>query len=62
MKKTSEVTVSSGNVFEDLEVAAPEEALAKAELIARVAELIASKVRVHGAGSSEGAERLLSAA
>ena len=40
MKKTSEVTVSSGNVFEDLEVSAPEEALAKAELTSRIAEII----------------------
>jgi predicted XRE-type DNA-binding protein len=43
MKKTSEVRMSSGNVFEDLEVPAPEEALAKAELTARIAEIIASK-------------------
>lgn len=43
MKTKNEVTVSSGNVFEDLDVFAPEEALAKAELTAKIAEIITSK-------------------
>lgn len=43
MKTKNEVTVSSGNVFKDLEVSLPEETLAKAELTAKIAELIASK-------------------
>ena len=42
MKKT-EVKASSGNVFKDLDVTSPEEALAKAGLISRIAEIIASK-------------------
>lgn len=43
MKSRSQVTTSSGNVFKDLGISAPEEALAKAELTARISELIASK-------------------
>ena len=43
MKTKNEVTVGSGNVFEDLDVLAPEEALAKAELAGRIAEIISSK-------------------
>ncbi len=42
-KTSSDVTPSTGNVFRDLDVASPEESLAKAELTARIAELIASK-------------------
>ena len=43
MKSEPKFTASSGNVFRDLEVAQPEEALAKAELVARIAEIIARK-------------------
>ncbi|RKH42641.1 XRE family transcriptional regulator [Corallococcus sp. AB049A] len=43
MKSEPKFTASSGNVFRDLEVAQPEEAQAKAELMARIAELIARK-------------------
>jgi predicted XRE-type DNA-binding protein len=43
MKGEPKFTASSGNVFQDLEVAQPEEALAKAELMARIAEVIARK-------------------
>jgi len=42
MKKISH-TASSGNVFKDLGVEFPEEALAKAELVAKIAEIILSK-------------------
>ena len=43
MKRRSAVKVSSGNVFRDLGVDAPEEALAKARLCAKLAEAIASR-------------------
>ena len=43
MKTKNEVTVSSGNIFGDLDVFAPQEALAKAELTAKIAELISRK-------------------
>ena len=43
MKRTADVTWSSGNVFKDLGVAAPEEALAKAELVSRIAAIIANR-------------------
>ena len=43
MKTKRDVTVSSGNVFTDLDVPFPEEALAKAELTAKLAELISRK-------------------
>ena len=43
MKRKTEVTESSGNVFKDLGVSAPEEALARAELTARIAELVAGQ-------------------
>lgn len=43
MKSEPKFTASSGNVFRDLEVAQPEEAQAKAELMARIAEIIARK-------------------
>ncbi len=43
MKTKPDVKLSSGNVFKDLDVASPEEALAKAELTSRIAEIIASK-------------------
>ena len=36
-------TISSGNVFRDLGISNPEEALAKAELAAKIATLIESK-------------------
>ncbi len=42
MKKIG-YAASSGNVFKDLDLPAPEEALAKAELTAKIAEIIASK-------------------
>jgi predicted XRE-type DNA-binding protein len=38
-----EITESSGNVFADLEVPEPEEALAKAELAMRICEIIAER-------------------
>ncbi len=43
MKRKTEHAVSSGNVFKDLGVSAPEEALAKAELTAKIAEIISSR-------------------
>lgn len=43
MKTKTEVKVSSGNVFRDLELPSPDEALAKAELTARIAELISRR-------------------
>ena len=43
MKHKSDITASSGNVFKDLEVSSPEEALAKAELTAKIAEAISSR-------------------
>ncbi len=43
MKRKADYSVSSGNVFKDLSVSAPEEALAKAELAAKIAEIIASR-------------------
>ncbi len=43
MKRKTDHTVSSGNVFEDLGVSAPEEALAKAELTAKIAEIISRR-------------------
>jgi predicted XRE-type DNA-binding protein len=42
MKKT-DYKGSSGNVFADLEVDAPEEALAKAELTVKISEIIEAK-------------------
>ena len=42
MKRT-DYKVSSGNVFADLEVDAPEEALAKAELTVKITEIIEAK-------------------
>ncbi len=41
--KRRRTTKSSGNVFKDLGVPLPEEALAKAELTAKIAEIIASR-------------------
>ena len=41
--KNTDYEVSSGNVFADLGLDAPEEALAKAELTAKIAEIIESK-------------------
>jgi len=43
VKRKTDHTTSSGNVFKDLGVSAPEEALAKAELTARIAEIIAGR-------------------
>lgn len=43
MKSKTEIRVSSGNVFEDLELPSPEEALAKAELATRIIELISRR-------------------
>jgi len=43
VKRKTDHTMSSGNVFEDLGVSAPEEALAKAELAAKIAGIIASQ-------------------
>lgn len=43
MKTKREVNKSGGNVFSDLEVAAPEATLAKAELTAKIAAIIARK-------------------
>ncbi|MBI5546299.1 MAG: XRE family transcriptional regulator [Deltaproteobacteria bacterium] len=42
MKRKTKLTRSSGNVFEDLDVAMPEETLAKAELTAKIAEAIST--------------------
>ena len=41
--KASDVTASSGNVFEDLGFDAPEEELAKAKLVAKIASIIADR-------------------
>jgi len=43
MKKTAAVHRGSGNVFEDLGTSAPDEDLAKAELVARVAQTISAR-------------------
>ena len=43
MKKKADYTVSRGNVFKDLEVPSADEALTKAELAARIAEIIGSR-------------------
>jgi predicted XRE-type DNA-binding protein len=43
VKTRTDVTGSSGNVFKDLGVNAPEEVLAKAELTVRIAGLISRK-------------------
>jgi len=43
MKTKRDFSVTSGNVFADLGVSAPDEALAKAELAAKIAEVISSK-------------------
>ncbi len=42
-KRERDYTVSSGNVFADLGLPNPEEALAKAELALKIAELIGAK-------------------
>src|ERR1700682_2626973 len=41
--KRAEVEASSGNVFADLELPDPEECLAKANLVQRIAEVIAER-------------------
>lgn len=43
MKNKMDITRGSGNVFRDLAVAAPEEALAKAELTAMIAGIISDR-------------------
>ena len=43
MKTKADVTASSGNVFADLDVSAPDETRARAELTTRIASVIASK-------------------
>ena len=43
MRRRHDYKVSSGNVFADLGVGAPEEALAKAELTAKIAQIIEAK-------------------
>ena len=43
MRKRADHKTSSGNVFEDLEVPFPEEALAKAELASRIAVIIGNR-------------------
>jgi predicted XRE-type DNA-binding protein len=43
MKKRTDHKVSSGNVFKDLDVSSADEALTKAELAARIAEIIARR-------------------
>jgi predicted XRE-type DNA-binding protein len=43
VKKKAEYTASSGNVFKDLGLPSPDEALAKAELTAKIAEIISGK-------------------
>src|SRR6266849_2143420 len=43
MKSKRDFSVSTGNVFADLDVSAPDEALAKAELAAGIARIISSK-------------------
>jgi predicted XRE-type DNA-binding protein len=53
-KQTRDYVVSSGNVFADLGIANPEEALAKAELAHKIAELI----RVRKLTQKEAAELL----
>ena len=40
MKKRTDYKVSGGNVFKDLDVSSADEALTKAELAARIAEII----------------------
>jgi predicted XRE-type DNA-binding protein len=43
MKPKDDFEISSGNVFADIGVAAPEEALAKAKLVVQISRVIASK-------------------
>lgn len=52
MKRKTDHAVSTGNVFKDLGVRAPEEALAKAELTAQIAEIIASKKLTQAAAAA----------
>ena len=51
MKTRRDVTVSSGNVFRDLGLPLPEEALAKAELTSKIAAIIASKALTQAAAA-----------
>jgi predicted XRE-type DNA-binding protein len=53
-KKNNTVTESSGNVFADMDVAEPEQALAKAKLAAR----IAAAIEEENLTQTEAAERL----
>lgn len=43
MKRGRDYEITRGNVFADLEVEAPEEALAKAELAAKIAQIIEAR-------------------
>ena len=43
MKKRTDYKVSGGNVFKDLDLPSADEALTKAELAARIAEIITSR-------------------
>jgi len=43
MKRKTDIRSSSGNVFQDLETSLPEVDLAKAELTAKIAEVISSR-------------------
>lgn len=52
MKRTTKITESTGNVFADLGVASPEEALAKAALAYRIAAVIAER-RLTQAGAAK---------
>jgi predicted XRE-type DNA-binding protein len=51
MKRKTDVKQNSGNVFDDLGVAAPEEALAKAELASKLAEIIQAKALTQAAAA-----------
>jgi predicted XRE-type DNA-binding protein len=58
VKKTPIFTPSSGNVFGDLDLPSAEEALAKAELAARIAEIIAGmKLTQAAAGEALGVDQ-----
>lgn len=51
MKSKGDFKVSSGNVFKDLDLSSPEEALAKAQLTSKIAEIIASKALTQAAAA-----------
>ena len=54
MKKRTDYKVSGGNVFKDLDVPSADEALTKAELAARIAEIIASRKLTQAAAGRSG--------